>query len=84
MSVTPTTRCEHWPTVRLPKDLTDAETVAHRVARALSVEHRSSEALYREAEATLGADGVMETVLLTGIYHIVCAILNTFAIPAPS
>ena len=68
----------------LPKDLTDEETVAHRVARALSVEHHLDEALYREAEALLGADGVMETVLLTGIYHIVCAILNAFEIPAPS
>ena len=68
----------------LPRELTDEEAVAHRVARALSVEHRLSEALYREAEATLGADGVMETVILTGIYHTVCAILNAFEIPALS
>ena len=68
----------------LPRELTDEEAVVHRVARALSVEHRLSEALYREAEATLGADGVMETVILTGIYHTVCAILNAFEIPAPS
>jgi 4-carboxymuconolactone decarboxylase len=68
----------------LQRELTDEEAVVHRVARALSVEHRLSEALYREAEATLGADGVMETVILTGIYHTVCAILNAFEIPAPS
>jgi len=67
-----------------PKSLTDAETVAHRVARALSIEHRLDEALYREAEALLGAEGIMATVILTGIYHIVCAILNAFEIPAPS
>ena len=67
----------------LPQNLT-AEEVTHRVARALSVEHRLSEALYREAEATLGAEGVMEAVVLTGIYHTVCAILNAFEIPAPS
>jgi 4-carboxymuconolactone decarboxylase len=30
---------------RLPKGLTDAETVAHRVARALSIEHRLDEVL---------------------------------------
>ena len=35
----------------LPKDLTAAEAVVHRVARALSPEHRLDEALYREAEA---------------------------------
>lgn len=69
---------------RLPKDLTAAETVVHRVARALSLEHRLDDALYREAEALLGADGIMETAILTGIYHTVCAILNTFEIPAPS
>lgn len=68
----------------LPQDLTDEEAVTHRVARALSVEHRLSEALYREAEAMLGAHGVMEAVVLTGIYHTVCAILNAFEIPAPS
>ncbi|MGO9035057.1 carboxymuconolactone decarboxylase family protein [Mycobacterium sp.] len=68
----------------LPQDLTDEEAVTQRVARALSVEHRLSEALYREAEAMLGAHGLMEAVVLTGIYHTVCAILNAFEIPAPS
>ncbi len=68
----------------LPKDLTAAEAVVHRVARALSLEHRLDEALYREAEALLGAGGIMETATLTGIYHTVCAILNAFEIPAPS
>jgi 4-carboxymuconolactone decarboxylase len=68
----------------LPSDLTAAETVVHRVARALTLEHRLDDALYREAEALLGADGIMETAILTGIYHTVCAALNVFEIPAPS
>ncbi|MGO9380844.1 MAG: carboxymuconolactone decarboxylase family protein [Mycobacterium sp.] len=68
----------------LPKDLTAEETVVHRVACALSLEHRLDEALYREAETLLGAEGIMETATLTGIYHTVCAILNAFEIPAPS
>ena len=67
-----------------PESLTDAETVAHRVARALSIEHRVDEALYREAAARLGVKGIMEAVILTGIYHSVCAILNTFEVPVPS
>ena len=59
--------------------------LVHRIARALFARTSSpSEALYREAEALLGADGIMETAILTGIYHTVCAILNTFEIPAPS
>ncbi len=68
----------------LPKDLSDDETVAHLVARALSREHRLDEALYRQAEALIGPDGIMEIVVLTGFYHTVCAILNAFEIPAPS
>jgi 4-carboxymuconolactone decarboxylase len=68
----------------LPKDLSDTETVAHRVARALSVEHRLDHALYRDAEELLGANGIMDAVILTGIYHLVCAILNAFVVPAPS
>jgi 4-carboxymuconolactone decarboxylase len=66
------------------ESLTDAETVAHRVARALSIEHRLDAVLYREAEALLGSQGIMEAAILTGIYHSVCAILNAFEIPAPS
>ena len=66
-----------------PESLTDAETVAHRVARALSIEHRVDEALYREAAARLGVKGIMGAVILTGIYHSVCN-LNTFEVPVPS
>ncbi len=68
----------------LPDDLTKDEAVAHLVARALSVEHRLDDALYREAESTLGSEGVMDAAVLTGIYHTVCAVLNAFEIPAPA
>ncbi|OBI03845.1 carboxymuconolactone decarboxylase family protein [Mycobacterium scrofulaceum] len=67
----------------LPPELTETETIAHRVARALSAGHRLDEALYRDAEALLGAAGVLEVAVLTGIYHTVCAILNVFEVPAP-
>lgn len=67
----------------LPKDLSDLETVAHRVARALTLEHRLDDALYSEAEKLLGAKGIMDAVVLTGIYHTVSAILNAFEVPAP-
>lgn len=67
----------------LPEQLSDDEVVAHRVARALSVEHHVEDALYREAENRFGPTGVADIVMLTGIYHTVCAILNVFAIPAP-
>lgn len=54
-----------------------------RVARALSVEHRLDDALYRLAVSHFGPDGLMDIIVLCGIYHTVCAILNGFAIPAP-
>jgi 4-carboxymuconolactone decarboxylase len=66
----------------LPEDLTDEEIAAHRIARLLSVEHRLDDAQYGEAEALFGAQGVFDIVILVGIYHTVCAILNAFAIPA--
>jgi hypothetical protein len=40
--------------------------------------HRSCQ----QAEALFGVEGVMDIVVLVGIYHTVCAILNVFAIPA--
>jgi 4-carboxymuconolactone decarboxylase len=67
----------------LPEDLSEVETVAHRVACNLSVEHRLDEALYRDAVGLFGPDGLMDIVMLVGIYHTVCAILHSFAIPAP-
>jgi len=67
----------------LPSDLSNGEKVAQRVARALSVEHRIDESLYREADAAFGNRGVMDIVFLVGIYHTTCAMLNAFGIPAP-
>jgi 4-carboxymuconolactone decarboxylase len=69
---------------RLPMDLNNQETIAHRIALALSVDHHISDSLYAEADKLLGAKGIMDTVVLIGIYHTVCAILNAFEIPAPS
>jgi 4-carboxymuconolactone decarboxylase len=67
----------------LPDELTGAEKVAHRIAKALSIAHRVDEDLYREAAETFGAAGIFEVTALTGIYHTVCGILNVYVIPAP-
>jgi 4-carboxymuconolactone decarboxylase len=63
--------------------LTDAEKIAHRLTLALSTSHHVDDDLYQDAEKTFGAAGVFEITTLTGIYHTVCGILNTFAIPVP-
>lgn len=67
-----------------PTDLSETETAAHQVAHALTVEHRLDDDLYHQAEKLLGANGIMDVVVLTGIYHTVSAILNAFEIPVPS
>jgi 4-carboxymuconolactone decarboxylase len=67
----------------MPDSLTEKEKNAHRLAKALSTSHRVDDDLYRHVEQTLGATGVFEIAVLTGIYHTVCGILNAFDIPAP-
>jgi 4-carboxymuconolactone decarboxylase len=67
----------------LPEGLSEEETTAHRVSRALAVEHRLDETLYRDAVRLFGPDGLMDLVVLVGIYQTVCGILHGFAIPAP-
>lgn len=67
-----------------PEALTAGERTAHRLARALSTGHQVDDALYDEATQRFGAAGVLDITVLTGIYHTVCAVLNTFAIPVPN
>lgn len=66
-----------------PAELTAAEAIAQELTRQLSATHRVDEALYRQAEKTFGANGLIDIAFLIGIYHSVCATLTLFAIPAP-
>jgi 4-carboxymuconolactone decarboxylase len=67
----------------LPGELSDQEKIAYRFARQLSAERRVDAALYSAAEHAFGQRGLVEITYLTGIYHIVTALLNAFEIPAP-
>jgi 4-carboxymuconolactone decarboxylase len=67
-----------------PDDLTDPEKIAQRYALQLSAGHHVDAAVYSAAEHAFGQRGLVEITYLTGIYHIVCALLNAFEIPAPS
>jgi 4-carboxymuconolactone decarboxylase len=67
----------------LPDDLSYDEQIALRLTRELSTSHRVDESLYRVAENTFGANGLIDIAFLIGIYHSVCATLTMFAIPAP-
>ena len=67
----------------VPDELSAPEKLAARFARALSTGHRVEAALYRDAEAAFGLQGLVDIVYLAGCYHIVCGLLNAFEIPAP-
>jgi 4-carboxymuconolactone decarboxylase len=67
----------------LPGDLSYDEQIALRLTKELSTSHRVHESLYRVAESTFGAKGLIDIAFLIGIYHSVCATLTMFAIPAP-
>jgi alkylhydroperoxidase family enzyme len=67
----------------LPDGLSPAEAIAQRYARQLSAEHRVEAALYEEAERCFGARGLVDIIVLAGIYHAVCALLNGFEVPSP-
>lgn len=67
----------------MPENLTEPEKIAHRLARQLTTSHHVDDQLYRDAEKALGAKGILELTILTGIYHTVCGIINVFDVPAP-
>ena len=70
-------------TGRLPDDLSYDEHDRSTATKELSTSHRVDESLYRAAETTFGAKGLIDIAFLIGIYHSVCATLTMFAIPAP-
>jgi 4-carboxymuconolactone decarboxylase len=67
----------------LPDGLSYDEHIALRLTQQLSTSHRVDESLYREADNSFGAKGLIDIAFLIGIYHSVCATLTMFAIPAP-
>ena len=67
----------------VPDELSAPEQLAARFARALSTGHRIEAALYRDAKAAFGPQGLVDIVYLAGCYHIVCGLLNAFEVPAP-
>jgi 4-carboxymuconolactone decarboxylase len=68
---------------RIADGLSYDELIALQLTQQLSTNHRVDESLYREAENSFGAKGLIDIAFLIGIYHSVCATLTMFAIPAP-
>jgi len=60
----------------------EQEAIAHRFTQQLVDDHRVDAQTYTHAEQELGHKGVVDLVLLIGLYLATCALLNAFDIPA--
>ena len=49
----------------------------------LATELHVEDELYRTAAGHFGEKGLVDMVVLAGCYHMVCSLLNAFAVPAP-
>ena len=66
-----------------PALLSPAAAAAHRLARALAVEHAVGDELYAEALAAFGPEKLIALVNLIGRYMNTAAVLACFRVPAP-
>ncbi len=68
---------------QLPEDLSDQEKSAYEFAHQLAASHRVDAAIYAQAKAEFGDKGLVDIVMLTGLYLVTCAALNAFEVPVP-
>ena len=66
-----------------PAELSEQERVAQQFTLRLASDRRVSDELYQIAVRQFGARGVVDMIVLAGCYHLVCSLLNAFAVPAP-
>ena len=64
-------------------ELTAEEALAQRLALALAAGRAIDDALYADGLRHFGEKGLVDFAVLIGCYHLVCGLLNLFAIPAP-
>jgi len=68
---------------QLPVFDSEEETRAHAFARQLAHRHRIDKRTYERALQAFGPKGVVDIVMLVGLYLTVCAIINAFEVPTP-
>ena len=61
----------------------EQEAIAHTFTRQLVVEHRVETETYARAQQAFGHKGVVDMVLLIGLYLATCSLINAFEVPAP-
>ena len=64
--------------------LGEDERTAQRFTLELTRDRVVSDATYAEAEQAFGREGLVALAFLTAAYTVTCAMLNAFAVPAPS
>ena len=65
-------------------ELSPEEQLAQKFAREITANRRVGDALYGEAHAAFGPQGLVDLLFLAGCYDTVALLLNTFDVPAPT
>ncbi len=66
-----------------PEGVSEQEAAAYEFAHQLAATHRVDPAAYAQAKAAFGDKGLVDIVMLTGLYLVTCAALNAFEVPVP-
>jgi 4-carboxymuconolactone decarboxylase len=61
----------------------EREAIAHEFTRQLTHEHRVDAQTYSRAAEAFGRKGLVDLVLLVGLYLTTCALINAFEVPVP-
>ena len=69
---------------RAPEGVSDQEAAAYEFTRQLAAVRRADPDTYARAKAALGERGLVDIVMLVGLYLTTCALLNAFEVPAPT
>lgn len=66
-----------------PEGLSEQEASACEFTRQLAETRRVDAPTYARTQAAFGDRGVVDIVMLSGLYLMTCAVLNTFQVPVP-
>ena len=66
-----------------PKGVSEQEASAYEFSHQLAATHRVDAAAYARAKAAFGDKGLVDLVMLVGLYLVTCTVLNAFEVPVP-
>lgn len=71
-------------TGKSPAGLDDDEQVAQEFTQQIVANRSANDEVYARAQKAFGERGLVDMLMLIGCYQNVCALLTTFAVPAPT